>query len=51
MKIEYTAKLKGVLDLSDDGVFIGKTDIRTILPDHFDKQTFEVIVKVYESND
>lgn len=47
-KIEYKAKLIGKLDLDGDTIFIGNTEIRTILPEHFDKNIFEVEVKVYE---
>ena len=48
MKIIYQAKLRGNLDLDGDSIFIGNTEIRTILPDHFDKNIFEVSVKVFE---
>lgn len=47
-KIEYKAKLIGKLDMDGDSIFIGNTDIRTILPEHFDKNIFEIEVKVYE---
>lgn len=50
-KIEYRAKLVGKLDMDGDTIFIGKTEIRTILPEHFDNNIFEVEVKVYEEVD
>ena len=48
MRIEYRAKLRGKLEIDGDSVYIGATEIRTILPEHFDKNIFEVEVKVYE---
>lgn len=49
MKIEYRAKLRGKLDFDDDAIYIGDTEIRTILPEHFvGDNIVEVEVKVYE---
>ena len=50
-EIEFQAKLKGKLELDGDSIFIGNTEIRTILPEHFDNNIFEVIVKVYKKED
>jgi hypothetical protein len=47
-EIIYKAKLKGKLDKDGETIFIGDTSIDTILPEHFDKNIFEVEVKVYE---
>lgn len=46
--IIYRAKLRGKLDSDGDSIFIGVTEIRTILPEHFTDNIFEVEVKVYE---
>jgi hypothetical protein len=50
-RIVYKAKLVGKLDIDGDSLIIGVTDIRTILPEHFDKNIFEVEVKVYEESE
>ncbi len=47
----YKAKLRGKLEIDGELAFIGSTEIKTILPDHFDNCIFEVEVKVFEEKD
>jgi hypothetical protein len=50
-QIVYRARIRGKLDTDGDNIFIGETEIRTILPDHFDGNIFEVDVKVYDKEE
>ena len=50
-EIIYKAKLIGKLTIIEDTAFIDATDIRTILPEHFDKNIFEVEVRVRKSEE
>ena len=50
-KVVYQAKLKGKLDMDGEHIFIGDTEIRSILLDHYVLNEFEVTVKVYEKEE
>ncbi len=48
MKIEFKAKLRGELDIDGDIIFVGSSNIQTIVPEHLQGKVCQVEVTIYE---